>query len=326
MHQGVGLPGHLRLTLESVIPRFIVRYNVLRDQITRLSLGSEAAEQAQLAVSSDNADVGAQLANLEGRGQEEETTTADNEEAQPTEAFDRQEATNDDDEAGFDEDGEGEHYEGDTQAENDGDKEAHDPVEAVAINDSEGQQPFEESDEDAEGVADDAHEEAETGQVEQPLADEGTDDFGDEDGDDETDPRDPTNPAVSDEQKLAADEISVTGAEGANVEGGAMNATEIHAVPDEDDFGSDEEEEEPAAEANSAQENVPPTADHASVLSVHAHERARPISNSTSTSSLNTEDLAWTVQAEGDAEAVHEAEQTSTFYASISNGMLTMFY
>lgn len=44
MHQGVGLPGHLRLTLQSVVPRFIARYNVLRDQITRLVLSDEPEE------------------------------------------------------------------------------------------------------------------------------------------------------------------------------------------------------------------------------------------------------------------------------------------
>lgn len=47
MHQGVGLPGHLRLTLQSIVPRFIVRYNVLRDQITRLVLGEEPEEVQQ---------------------------------------------------------------------------------------------------------------------------------------------------------------------------------------------------------------------------------------------------------------------------------------
>ncbi|KLO10405.1 hypothetical protein SCHPADRAFT_906912 [Schizopora paradoxa] len=37
MHHGVGLPGHLRLSLQSVVPRFITRYNQLRDQITSLT-------------------------------------------------------------------------------------------------------------------------------------------------------------------------------------------------------------------------------------------------------------------------------------------------
>ncbi|KAL5529326.1 hypothetical protein ACEPAG_5311 [Sanghuangporus baumii] len=47
MHQGVGLPGHLRLTLQSIMPRFITRYNLLRDQVTRLVLGEEAGETRQ---------------------------------------------------------------------------------------------------------------------------------------------------------------------------------------------------------------------------------------------------------------------------------------
>ncbi|OCB84152.1 hypothetical protein A7U60_g8828 [Sanghuangporus baumii] len=47
MHQGVGLPGHLRLTLQSIMPRFITRYNLLRDQVTRLVLGEEAGETLQ---------------------------------------------------------------------------------------------------------------------------------------------------------------------------------------------------------------------------------------------------------------------------------------
>lgn len=38
MHQGLGLHGHLRLTLQSVVPRFITRYNQLREQITRLAI------------------------------------------------------------------------------------------------------------------------------------------------------------------------------------------------------------------------------------------------------------------------------------------------
>ncbi|KAL5490193.1 hypothetical protein ACEPAI_5026 [Sanghuangporus weigelae] len=47
MHQGVGLPGHLKLTLQSIMPRFITRYNLLRDQVTRLVLGEEAGETRQ---------------------------------------------------------------------------------------------------------------------------------------------------------------------------------------------------------------------------------------------------------------------------------------
>ncbi|KAL5512083.1 hypothetical protein ACEPAG_7576 [Sanghuangporus baumii] len=47
MHQGVGLPGYLRLTLQSIMPRFITRYNLLRDQVTRLVLGEEAGETRQ---------------------------------------------------------------------------------------------------------------------------------------------------------------------------------------------------------------------------------------------------------------------------------------
>lgn len=38
MHQGLGLHGHLRLTLQSVVPRFITRYNQLREQVTRLAI------------------------------------------------------------------------------------------------------------------------------------------------------------------------------------------------------------------------------------------------------------------------------------------------
>ena len=45
MHQGIGLPGHLRLTLQSVVPRFIARYNYLRDQITWLTINDESGHQ-----------------------------------------------------------------------------------------------------------------------------------------------------------------------------------------------------------------------------------------------------------------------------------------
>ncbi|KAI5124313.1 hypothetical protein M0805_008921 [Coniferiporia weirii] len=47
MHQGVGLPGHLRLTLQSVVPRFIARYNLLREKITRLTIAEEAEADQQ---------------------------------------------------------------------------------------------------------------------------------------------------------------------------------------------------------------------------------------------------------------------------------------
>ena len=48
MHQGLGLPGHLKLTLQSVVPRFITRYNQLREQITKLAIGeSERLEYEQ---------------------------------------------------------------------------------------------------------------------------------------------------------------------------------------------------------------------------------------------------------------------------------------
>lgn len=43
MHQGLGLHGHLRLTLQSVVPRFITRYNQLREQITRLAIDDGGA-------------------------------------------------------------------------------------------------------------------------------------------------------------------------------------------------------------------------------------------------------------------------------------------
>lgn len=47
MHQGVGLPGHLKLTLQSIVPRFISRYNHLRDQITRLAITDEGEDSQQ---------------------------------------------------------------------------------------------------------------------------------------------------------------------------------------------------------------------------------------------------------------------------------------
>lgn len=45
IHDGIGLTGPLRVTLQSVVPRFITRYNVLRDQITRLTLSGDADEE-----------------------------------------------------------------------------------------------------------------------------------------------------------------------------------------------------------------------------------------------------------------------------------------
>ena len=38
MYHAVGLAGHLRLLLQPIIPRFITRYNYLREQISRLSI------------------------------------------------------------------------------------------------------------------------------------------------------------------------------------------------------------------------------------------------------------------------------------------------
>lgn len=39
IHEGVGLEGPLQVTLHSVIPRFIARYNYLREHLAALSLG-----------------------------------------------------------------------------------------------------------------------------------------------------------------------------------------------------------------------------------------------------------------------------------------------
>ena len=51
MHQGVGIPGHLRLTLKSILPRFITRYNFLRDQITRGVSQVDLADREHVEVS-----------------------------------------------------------------------------------------------------------------------------------------------------------------------------------------------------------------------------------------------------------------------------------
>ena len=51
MHMSIGLTGPLHLVLQSVYPRFIARYNLLRDQITRLSIadaGDESGNQIEL--------------------------------------------------------------------------------------------------------------------------------------------------------------------------------------------------------------------------------------------------------------------------------------
>ena len=40
MHVGMGLAGPLRLALESIVPRFINRYNALREQMSRLIMSS----------------------------------------------------------------------------------------------------------------------------------------------------------------------------------------------------------------------------------------------------------------------------------------------
>ena len=44
LHDGSDIYGPLRLQLRSVVPRFIVRYHLLQDQITRLNLAVEARE------------------------------------------------------------------------------------------------------------------------------------------------------------------------------------------------------------------------------------------------------------------------------------------
>lgn len=49
LHDGSDLPGPLRLHLHVIIPRFILRYHMLRDQIARLNLVAEGADSEQVA-------------------------------------------------------------------------------------------------------------------------------------------------------------------------------------------------------------------------------------------------------------------------------------
>lgn len=45
LHDGSDLSGPLRLYLHAVVPRFILRYHMLRDQIARLNLAAEAESE-----------------------------------------------------------------------------------------------------------------------------------------------------------------------------------------------------------------------------------------------------------------------------------------
>ena len=47
LHDGSDLSGPLRLQLHLVVPRFIVRYHMLRDQISRLNLATEGGEEGE---------------------------------------------------------------------------------------------------------------------------------------------------------------------------------------------------------------------------------------------------------------------------------------
>ena len=44
LHDGADLSGPLRIRLRSVSPRFITRYNALRDQIARLDLAEDGQQ------------------------------------------------------------------------------------------------------------------------------------------------------------------------------------------------------------------------------------------------------------------------------------------
>ena len=45
LHDGSDLSGPLRLRLHVIVPRFIIRYHILRDQIARLNLVAEGGEE-----------------------------------------------------------------------------------------------------------------------------------------------------------------------------------------------------------------------------------------------------------------------------------------
>ena len=47
LHDGSDLVGPLRLQLHVVVPRFILRYHMLRDQIARLNLAAEGGEEGE---------------------------------------------------------------------------------------------------------------------------------------------------------------------------------------------------------------------------------------------------------------------------------------
>lgn len=331
MHQGVGLLGTLKLTLESVVPRFIIRYNVLRDRITRLTLGEEIGGQEQNATSPDPNGSGPQLQNAEHDGQED----AQQEGATVSDGVYG-------DEFGTENDEDQQDDEGDEREEHD---QLQEPAEAVAINDSEGQQPLEEThedqsllgqtEEDAEGEIDDfAEDTADAREDEDPYetsAEAVVQEY-DSDHRESVENEDPVNVDLADKQE--SEDVESDGAaklthaqeeqdpgesaettnisyqqeepnpsrehseaEGEDTEAGdePTDPSATNVAPDDDDFGSDDDEFEYPDSATQAEEPSPVNLE-VQAEPVITTQLAQAVSLSKSTSSLNTDDLVWSEQ------------------------------